>query len=169
MLQNWINDALQLNRQICYIMSEINGTNHLFEYSNLSDLDKKYNIRLLLRPDQISMKVDLNTHTHLVKQRSVMWFQLRNQARITESTIYNRIVLDSLKKQKEHYNEFIKGLPPKEHSADVKAYMKHGKDNENHGVATLTGIFMPAFMLPCCKFIEDGANFIHGKDTHRLL
>ena len=42
-------------------------------------------------------------------------------------------------------------------------------DNEIYGVATLTGIFMPAFMPPCCKFIEDGANFIHGKDTHRLI
>ena len=98
-----------------------------------------------------------------------MWFQLRNEARITGSTIYNGIGLDTLRKQKEHYNEFIKGLPPKEHSADVKAYMKHGMDNEIHGVATLTGIFMPAFMPPCCKFIEDGANFIHGKDTHRLI
>ena len=55
-----------------------------------------------------------------------MWFQLRNEARITGSTIYNGIGLDTLRKQKEHYNEFIKGLPPKEHSADVKAYMKHG-------------------------------------------
>ena len=98
-----------------------------------------------------------------------MWFQLRNEARIMGSTIYNGIGLDTLKKQKEHYNEFIKGLPPKEHSADVKAYMKHGMDNEIHGVATLTGIFMPAFMPLCCKFIENGANFIHGKDTHRLI
>ena len=98
-----------------------------------------------------------------------MWFQLRNEARITGSTIYNGIGLDTLRKQKEHYNEFIKDLPPKEHSADVKAYMRYGTDNEIHGVATLTGIFTPAFMPPCCKFIEDGANFIHGKDTHRLI
>ena len=82
-----------------------------------------------MKPKQIASKVDLNRHTHLVKQRSVMWFQLRNEARITGSTIYNGIGLDTLRKQKEHYNEFIKGLPPKEHSADVKAYMKHGMDN----------------------------------------
>ena len=44
LLQNWINDALQLNKEICYIMSEINGSNHLFECSNISDLDNKYNV-----------------------------------------------------------------------------------------------------------------------------
>ena len=83
-------------------MSEINGSNHLFECSNISDLDNKYNVRLLLKPNQIASKVDLNRHTHLVKQRSVMWFQLRNEARITGSTIYNGIGLDTLRKQKEH-------------------------------------------------------------------
>ena len=44
LLQNWINDALQLNKEICYIISEINGSNHLFECSNISDLDNKYNV-----------------------------------------------------------------------------------------------------------------------------
>lgn len=30
MLKNWISDALELNRQICYILSEISGTYDLY-------------------------------------------------------------------------------------------------------------------------------------------
>ena len=60
LLKNWITDALELNRQICYIMSEINNTSHLHECSNLCDLQEQANVRLLLNPHLIADKVNLN-------------------------------------------------------------------------------------------------------------
>ena len=38
LLKNWISDTLELNRQLCYIMSDINNSNDLFECSNTCNL-----------------------------------------------------------------------------------------------------------------------------------
>ena len=47
--------------------------------------------------------------------------------------------------------------------------MKHGTENEIHGIATLASLYMPAFMPQCCQYIGDGANFLNGKEQTWLL
>ena len=44
-LQNWIHDALQLNCNICYIMSEINKTNDLYISTDRINLNDQGNVK----------------------------------------------------------------------------------------------------------------------------
>ena len=67
-------------------MSVINNTNQKNKCSNLCDLQEQANVRLLLNPHLIADKVNLNLHTHLVKQHTVEWFHLCKKARVTGSS-----------------------------------------------------------------------------------
>ena len=68
LLKNCISDALELNKQLCYIMSDINNNNDLFECSHICDLLNQANVRLLLQPEVIQDRVDLHKHTQFLKQ-----------------------------------------------------------------------------------------------------
>ena len=57
--------------------------------------------------------MDLNKYTHVVKQKSEKWFELWREAKVTGSTLYTSKGLDTLKKQKEHYEEFIEKKQPR--------------------------------------------------------
>ena len=120
MLNNWIEDALQLNKDICYILLEINGTNDIFCCSKTVNLSGQSNVKLLHIPEELESKVNLKSNPHIVKQRSNMWFELRKEARITGSTIYKGIRLETLKLQKDHYSEFIEKIEPKEFPPDME-------------------------------------------------
>ena len=56
LLKNWISDALELNRQICYILSEINGTDDLYQCTKMVDLELQGNCKMLLLPKLIEKK-----------------------------------------------------------------------------------------------------------------
>ena len=129
-LRNWIQDALQLNRNICYIMSEINKTNDLYICTDRIDLNDQGNVKILLDPEFIQHKIDLDVHTHVVKQRSDKWFKLRKEARVTGSTMYRSLGLDTLKKQKEHYDEFVSKKTQQKFPEDVQKKLDYGKENE---------------------------------------
>ena len=74
-----------------------------------------------------------------------------------------------LKCQKEHYNEFMLGIDPPPFTDDVCAKLEHGQHNKLNAIATLVSIYMPAIFPSCAKYIEDGANFMHGQNKRRLL
>ena len=38
---------------------------------------------MLHKPEDLKKKINLNEHTHIVKQRSKMLFELRKQAKVT--------------------------------------------------------------------------------------
>ena len=69
-LKYWIQDALQLNHNICYIMSEINRTNDLYICTDRINFNEQGNVKILLHPELIAHKINLDVHTHVVKQRS---------------------------------------------------------------------------------------------------
>ena len=79
-LKIWIQDALELNHKICYIMSEINRTNDLYICADRINLNEQGNVKILLYPELIAHKINLDVHTHVVKQRSEKWFQLCKEA-----------------------------------------------------------------------------------------
>ena len=88
-------------------MLEINKTNDLHICTDRTNLNGQGNVKLLLALELIQHKINLDVHTHVVKQRSDKWFKLRKEARVTGSTMYRSLGLDTLKKQKEHYYEFV--------------------------------------------------------------
>ena len=83
MISNWINNALNLNKQICYILAEINGNINLMASNSEVDFSKQSNMKLLHDPEKIKNKLDLMKHTHIVKQRTDLWFKLQKEARVT--------------------------------------------------------------------------------------
>ena len=38
-----------------------------------------------------------------------------------------------------------------------------------NGIATLIGLFMPAYFLECAKYVEDGCNFINDQKIDKLM
>ena len=129
-LKNWIHDALMLNRNLCYIMLELNKSNDLYVCTDEVNLSQQANVKLLLDPKHFQHKVNLDIHTDVVKQSSSKWYKLHKEARVTGSTLYKALGLDSLKAEKEHYDKFILAKGKKEFPCDVRQRMQHGSENE---------------------------------------
>ena len=133
----------------CYI-SGMNNVQFIDQkYVNLEEEKKYVSIQ-----ENVSMSDD-QTSTRLIVQKSDEWFQLRNQAKVTGSTLYKAIGCDGLGKQKDHFEKVICGVPEKEHSAEVKAMMDWGTTNEVNAVATVVGKILPV-LEPGLKFYEEG-------------
>ncbi|XP_060581747.1 uncharacterized protein LOC132738297 [Ruditapes philippinarum] len=102
--------------------------------------------------------------TRKIKQRSQRWHEIRNTAFITGSTIYQSIGLDGLKRQRQHFDKVVCGIPEPEPSIEQKRAMEHGTNNEINGVATLVGRILPV-IAPTLEFHEEGCVCIKDKDT----
>ena len=76
LLQNWIEDALKLNKSICYILGDINSTINNMPLGSTVEINKQGNVKLLHNLENLESKMDLNKHTHVVKQKSTKWFEL---------------------------------------------------------------------------------------------
>ena len=55
-------------------MSEINRTNDLYICTDRINLNEQGNVKILLHPELIAHKINLDVHTHVLKQRSEKWF-----------------------------------------------------------------------------------------------
>ena len=97
----------------------------------------------------------------LIKQHSEEWFQLRKEAPVTGSTLYNAIGLSSLKDQKKYFQDQMKkaGNQQADVPPDLQARFDWGTEHEKHAVATLVAYGLP-LLFPDLEFIEVGASFI---------
>ena len=59
------------------------------------------NMKTLHSPNKLVNKMDLQKNTHIVKQKSDLWFELRNKCRVSGSTLYTSKGVDTVKRQKE--------------------------------------------------------------------
>ena len=75
--------------------------------------------------------------------------------KVTGSTIYKALGCESLKKQKKHYDQVMKGIESPAPTTEQEKFMKHGTDSEVHEIATLCSIVMPV-LFPNCVFREEG-------------
>ena len=89
-----------------------------------------------------------------VKQGSDKWHSICKSVRVTGSTFLSALGLDTLSKQKQHYNCFVNGKEAPAFLNEVQEMLDHGKDFEKHGIATLVGAIMPALLPPCYMFFE---------------
>ena len=108
------------------------------------DLGKQTNYVCLraMTPDTLSA-LDLACVNSRIKQRTAEWHIIRNQARVTGSTLFSALGLETLKQRKVHYDYVFSGIP-KEFSHQSQEAMKHGTENEKNGVATLLTKILPA-------------------------
>ena len=73
MISNWINNALNLNKQICYILAEISGNINLMASNCEVNFSKQSNMKLLHDPERIKNKLDLMKHTHTLLNKEQIY------------------------------------------------------------------------------------------------
>ena len=100
--------------------------------------------------------IDLPENFDLIKQRSPQWHALCQKAKVTGSTMYKALGLESLVALKQHHYEFVKKRKPPDFSPEIKLRLQYGQENEKHAVATLLGGFLPAFRPLCYSYLEVG-------------
>lgn len=104
------------------------------------------------KPLQASLE---NTDTRYIKQGSLEWHSVRNQAKITGSTAFKALGLDGLKKLREHFERVMCDVPEPEPSDISKQNMLYGSLNEVNAVATVVGRILPV-VSPELDLYEEG-------------
>ncbi|CAG2221722.1 unnamed protein product [Mytilus edulis] len=134
-------------QQICEIRSQLHCSDL---YSSRSE------ISLEGFPNYVPLIENYTTENpSFIKQRTEKWFELRKKAKVTGSTIYKALGMDTLKKQKEYFDHVICGVPEKSASATQLSNMKYGTENEVNGIATLVSRIMPV-AYPQLQYFEEG-------------
>ena len=157
-----IGRALHLNHKIIKTLAACRRNSDVFCDSKIVDFGTQNNSYYLFPCDRNSQYFDLNLpeNTDLIKQRSDLWFHVRKKAKVTGSTLFNALGLGTLANLKSHHYQFVKKRSPPEFPDDVKARLQYGQDNEKHGIANITGAFLPAFKSNCFSYMEVGPTFL---------
>lgn len=170
-LQSCSRRALQFNLDLCKLLATLNNVPHWVPETKHVFLQEQPNYFSLLSPQHLSHLLNLEDRNHfpVVKQRSEQWYNLRRKSRLTGSTMYKALGLQTLKAQKEHFNVYVKGKQPIPVSAEVQKMLDYGTNNEIHVVATLVGLILPAFRPPCFSLYEVGCYSLNGKIQQNLM
>lgn len=122
--------AHELNLSICRSIAHVRGVSSLIPLSRYVDVSTWGNAFRLLHPDVISQFFDLEREHMFIKQGTHQWKEQRLLARVTGSTLFRALGLDTLKRQKIHHDEFVLKMEPPPVSKAVKRILAHGSDNE---------------------------------------
>ena len=170
-LQSCSRRALQFNLDLFKLLANLNNVRHWIPETQHVFLQNQPNYFSLLPPERLSHLLDLEDRNHFrsVKQRSDEWYNLRKKSRLTGSTMYKALGLDTLRAQKEHFDVYVKGKQPKPILPQVQEMMNYGTENEINAIATLVGLILPALRPPCFSVYELGCFSISGHHTEHLL
>ena len=133
-LQSCSHRSLQYNLHLFKLLADLNDVHHWVPESQHVFLQDQPNYFSLLPPEHLSGMLNLEDRNHypLVKQRSDAWLQLRKKVRLTGSTMYKALGLETLKVQKEHFDVHVKGKQAKTVTPEVQCMMDYGTENEIH-------------------------------------
>ena len=153
-----IGRALHLNMRILSTLAMLRENSDVFTKSKVVSLHLQNNAHFLFDAERNSQffDLDLPENFDLIKQRSPQWHALRQKAKVTGSTMYKALGLESLVALKQHHYEFVKKRKPPDFSPEIKLRLQYGQENEKHAVATLLGGFLPAFRPSCYSYLEVG-------------
>ena len=153
-----IGRALHLNMRILSTLAMSRENSDVFTNSKVVSLHLQNNAHFLFDAERNSQffDIDLPENFDLIKQHSPQWHALRQKAKVTGSTMYKALGLESLVALKQHHYEFVKKRKPPDFSPEIKLRLQYGHENEKHAVATLLGGFLPAFRPSCYSYLEVG-------------
>lgn len=107
--------------------------------------------------------VSLDTNTRYIKQRTDEWFGIRSKAKVTGSTANSALGLDTLKRQKEHFDNVVDGKKKRERR------MEFGTQHEIDAIATVVSKVIP-FFYPRLSYFEEGCEVISSlNDDHFMV
>ncbi|CAG2256016.1 unnamed protein product [Mytilus edulis] len=167
LIRNVVKKLLDSNSSLLLLGSLINGTSQLFSENQSIDIFSQRNMFSLKEVEDIPE--GLLNELRFIKQRSPQWFDARKQLKLTGSTIFGGLGLDSLKLQRRHFDKVVKNIEIAEViSEDTAKRMEHGTVSEIHAIATLTTKVLPLY-YPNLAYIEEGAHVINSNGTPLIL
>ena len=103
-LENCVNRTLNVIVHLCKILAHINGVSSVILETCFVQLHKQVNFFPLLPTEFVSqyLDLDLEQNTTFCSQRLEIWHCLKKKTRVTGSTLFNALVFESLKVEKEH-------------------------------------------------------------------
>ena len=125
----FVNKALALNLRLCKCLAKLQGTEDHFNPENIT-LCNVHNVRRLHNTTYVGANCDLNEHTHLIKQGSEEWMDLRKSSHITGSTAYNALGFRGFKSVREHFKQFIYNKESTPFPAEVQQRLNYGRIHE---------------------------------------
>jgi len=130
-------------------------------FSFASEIDQYEQKNWISLKNQDCLPESLKHDTRFIKQRSEQWFEERSHFKLTGSTLFAGLGLDSLKNLQKHFEKVVRKKETQEIiSDDTQRRMDHGTACEIHAIATLVSKFLPVY-YPHTKYFEEGAFKIH--------
>lgn len=158
---------LDINTSLLLIGSNVNNTLNLFSQSDKVDVYSQSNLYTL--KDVEDLPESLCEDIRFTKQRTSKWHEVRDKFKLTGSTIFAGLGLDTLKLQQRHYDKVVRKQDiPEILTEEAKKRMAHGTESEIHAIATLTSKVMP-FYHPGLVYVEEGAHEVYIGDSPCLL
>lgn len=166
-LQSSVKKLLCVNNSLLSIGASINGASDKYTSALTVDLFSQRNIITL--KDFSDLPENMTEELRFIKQRSPQWFKVREQFRLTGSSLHEGLGLESLKLQQRHFDKVVRKIETSEAiSEDVAKRMEHGTMSEVHAIATLIAKILP-FYYPDLTYVEEGAHVIRRNGAPFIL
>ena len=110
-------------------MSMINRNDELFKCDSPIILDDLKNGWILMDPEYINDEQYVREHPRFIRQRSNLWFDVRQEARLTGSSMHDALGFRTLKNQRQHYDKFVEKRPH-EIPDTMQNALEHGQKHE---------------------------------------
>ena len=122
-----IGRALHLNMRILSTLAMSRENSDVFTNSKIVSLHLQNNAHYLFDAERNSQffDIDLPENFDLIKQCSPQWHTLRQKVKVTGSTMYKALGLESLVALKQHHYEFVKKRKPPDFSPEIKLRLQY--------------------------------------------
>ena len=148
-----LNESLQLSDSIAALGSTLNKRKTNFKCSN-ADISMSHQQNYFALNESF-----VSTDTRYIQQRTKDWHAVRNKSKVTGSTAHSALGLNTLKRQKEHFDCVMTGKEKMQPNEEVKQRMEYGTVHEIDAIATLTSKVLP-FLFPNLSYFEEGCKVI---------
>ena len=120
---------LTLNQKIYEYMSSLQRNKNRLASDKVNVMERE-NVQRLHDTNVVKRFVNIKNKTHLIKQHSGEWLQLRQEAHVTGSTAYNVLGFRAGEEMRHHYHEFIHKKCRRQFDDDTQQRLDHGIANE---------------------------------------
>ena len=125
----FIKSTLTLNQKICEDMSSLQRNGSRLVSGKVNVIERE-NVKRLHDTNVVKKFVNIKKNTHLIKQHSEEWLQLRQEEHVTGRTSYNVLGLRGGEEMRQHYDEFIHKKGRRQFDDDTQQRLDHGIANE---------------------------------------
>ena len=148
-LNDYIRQALEINKCLCKYIGVLECSIATVAETQTVDIAYQKNM-LMLRSEESPNIIE----SRFLKQRTELWFTLREKALVTGSSIHSALGLRGRKEQIKHIEKGSSQSQTERTEAE-EARLRYGTENEINAITTLSSIVLPAY-FPSCHYVEEG-------------